>query len=118
MFLSLPLLALADVAANLTSLAIIVVFGLLATRGFVVENAVPRICRESGARAGRVGTTNTQLPSCPLGWSWHGGTVGPLFWCVLLAGRVLVNSLLGLRGGGGADGDIPQPFDVDWRHVS
>ena len=52
-------------------------------------------------------------PSCALGWNWHGGTVGPLFW------RAAGRALLGLRGGGGADGDIPQPFDVerDWRHV-
>ena len=41
-------------------------------------------------------------------------------WAALLAcaaGRALASSLLSLRGG--ADGDIPQPFDVerDWRHV-
>ena len=43
-------------------------------------------------------------------------------WAALLAcaaGRALASSLLGLRGGGCGDGDIPQPFDVerDWRHV-
>ena len=36
-------------------------------------------------------------------------------WAAFLcaAGRALASSLLGLRGGGGADGDIPQLFDVE-----
>ena len=46
-----------------------------------------------------------------------------LRWAALLAcaaGRAFANSLCGLRGCGGVDGDIPQSHDVEreWRHVS